>query len=85
MALRQIISKLAMPAFEKDLARAMTSELAQAEHMVDCLLAPQVFAYAAPRTTGAFQQTTQVQAPVSKVEIIIQKEGLFQDAPSWHK
>lgn len=84
MALRQIISKLAMPAFEKDLARAMTSELAQAGNMVDCMLAPQVFAYAAPRATGAFQQSAQARAPVTKVEISIKKEGLFQDVPSWH-
>ena len=84
MALRQMISKLAMPALEQDLTRAMSSELSGAANMVDCMLAPQVFAYAAPRTTGAFQQSAQTQAPVSKVEISIKKEGLFQDAPAWH-
>lgn len=84
MSLRQMISKLAMPALEKDLAGAMSSQLAGAENMVDCMLAPQVFAYVAPRATGAFQQSARVQAPVTKIEIFIKKEGLFQDIPSWH-
>lgn len=84
MVFRQLISKMALPALEKDLARAMSSELAGAGNMVDCMLAPQVFAYAAPLATGAFQQSTQVQAPVTKIDIHMKKEGLFQDIPSWH-
>lgn len=87
MALRQLLTKAVLPTFEQDLSRSLSSSLATQAHMVDNLLAPNVYAFAGgnqTQRTGAFRTGERLHAPVHKVEIPIKKQGLFHDIPSWH-
>jgi len=86
MALRQMISKVLLPNFERDLSRACTSELDSVHHMVDNLLAPQVFAYTPASTSqGGIRATALRSAPVSQKQVLakvhfpVAQEGLFGD------
>jgi hypothetical protein len=82
MALRQI-SKLFLPNFERDLSRAIASEMATAGSMTDTMLAPHVYAFESVSTStslGAFGKTGARCAPqrIVKVELPFTKKGLFE-------
>jgi len=78
MSLRTVIAKAILPNIERDLGRALATELQSCGSMVDNMLAPNVFAYSARRSSGAFKASGQVQAPhLYKVDIPVKKEGLF--------
>lgn len=90
MSIRQILSKIVLPNFERDLSASLSKEIQSVPGMVDSMLAGQVFRYgtAGRASSGAFQTTwarsSPVNQPVVKIHYPSEKRGLFQDRESWH-
>mmetsp|Transcript_23849 Transcript_23849/g.58336 ORF Transcript_23849/g.58336 Transcript_23849/m.58336 type:complete len:85 (-) Transcript_23849:267-521(-) len=83
MALRQVFSKFVIPGLEQDLSKAIGKEVAKVPAMMDCMVAPSVYAFEpAIGTTaaGAFGRSAQAASPVRnmvKIEYPAPKPGLF--------
>ena len=82
MSLRQVLSKVVFPGLEQDLNRAIGKELSKVPGMIDCMVAPSVFAFepaAGASAAGAFARSTQRAAPVRMVKVVYPapKPGLF--------
>jgi hypothetical protein len=83
MALLRQISKMFLPNLERDLSRAIGSEMATVGTMTDTMLAPHVYAFESVATStsmGAFVQTGARNAPQRfvKIELPFTKKGLFE-------
>ena len=89
---RQALSKLLVPRLEQDLSKAVAAELSTVDSMVDCMMAPQVFAYTStgsPRF-GVVSPTAALNHPqanrpatieakrVVKISYPVTTKGLFQ-------
>jgi len=77
MALRNLLSKALLPNFERELSKNVAKEVNSAFSMVDCMIAPQAFAYK-NAASGAFASSGLRAAPVKKVYLPIKPEGLFE-------
>ena len=84
MALRNLISKVVFPNFERQLHGSIAAQVNTVPSMVDNMLAPQAFAYtgASAAKNGAFQTSGLREAPAgsSKVYLSVKSEGLFETA-----
>lgn len=81
-----MLSKVLLPNLDRDLSRSMATELSTVSNMVENMLAPpQVYGYAAPKSSGAFK-SSEMRQELVKVHYPAPKEhGLFQDKESWHR
>ncbi|CAJ1943351.1 unnamed protein product [Cylindrotheca closterium] len=81
MAFRQVLSKAILPGLEQDLSRAISKEISKVPSMVDCMVAPSVFAFepaaVASAAAGAFGRSAQRHSRMVKVEYPAPKPGLF--------
>jgi len=79
MALRNIISKALFPHLDQQLHKSIAKQVNTVPQMVDCMTAPTAFAYT-NAASGAFASSGLRAAPVKKVFLPINKEGLFEAA-----
>lgn len=84
MALRQVLRNFIMPGLEKDLSKAIGKEVAKVPAMMDCMVAPSVYAFepignSASSAAGAFGRSMHAASPVRmvKVEYPAPEKGLF--------
>lgn len=79
MALRNLISKVLFPQLDQQLHKSIAKQVRTVPEMVDCMTAPTAFVYT-NAATGAFASSGLRAAPVKKVYLPINKEGLFEAA-----
>jgi hypothetical protein len=82
MALRQAISKVVMPNFERDVTRVVQKEVDSVLPFMNQMMTPSAYGYTATSSQGAFHSSGLRQAAssarVKRMDVPIKHRGLFE-------
>ena len=76
--IRNAITKIVLPNFERDMSKSVAKELAKAHTMTDCMLAPSVFAFERQSLRSGVSATTKRDFRMVKIDYAAPGKGLFQ-------
>ena len=74
---RNVISKILLPNFERDLTKTISREVSKVHSMTDCMIAPTAYAFEANGAQRVFTATAKRDFRLTRVEYPVPGQGLF--------